>query len=213
MKKYIYILLLVTISKVYSQKSEIFTDVSFGTFTNLPLKDFHNDLADYGFTIGFKVNKINTTFFYNQKVAGSKSSLADYSGYIKLTNEIKGSTFGAIYEKELSRKDKKTLHIGFKGLLTFSNLTLANNNLIANTRTNEIINFKSTDFGAGLLFTYRIPISFFIIRSYIGADIYLGGKLKFKEISGSHLTNKNGNALKTGWTGINGGLGIAIPIL
>lgn len=227
MKKYIYLFLFTATLNLYAQKSEIFVDLNFGTFTNKPLKSFHNELAsditfnnlkttdnfnfNYGFSIGFKVNKINTSFFYSQKVAGSKTSIADYSGFITLTNEINGSTFGGLYEKKIRELGKGNLFLGFKGLVTFSNLKLKNYNSIANTITDEVFNFKSTDFGAGILLTYRANLGALIIKPFLGIDIYVGGKLKFEDIPEAHLTFKNGNTVKTSWTGLNGGLGIALP--
>lgn len=227
MKKYIYLFLFTATLNLYAQKSEIFVDLNFGTFTNIPLKKFHNEIAsdinfeglkttdnfnfNYGFSIGFKVNKISTSFFYSQKVAGSKTSLADYSGFITLTNEIKGSTFGGLYEKKISELGRGNLFLGFKGLVTFSNLKLKNYNSIANTITDEVLNFKSTDFGTGILLTYKANLGALIIKPFIGIDIYVGGKLKFEDIPEAHLTFKNRNTVKTGWTGLNAGLGIALP--
>ena len=228
MKKYFYILLLLTFSKGYCQKVEIFTNINFGTITNIPLKTFHNELVDeipfkgikttdnfninYGLSLGFKVNSINTSFFYTHKVSGSKSSLSDFSGHIVLTNEIKGSTLGGLYEKVIKKTAKGDLYFGVKGIITFSKLSLQNKNSIVNNFTNETINFKSIDFGTGLVLTFRMPIGFFIIKPFLGLDVYYGGKLKLEDAPKAHLVYKNGNVVKTGWTGINGGIGIAIPI-
>ena len=221
----LFILFLILSFNCLSQKSEIFVDLNFGTFTNIPLRSFHNELAsdinfeglkttdnfnfNYGFSIGFKVNKINTSFFYSQKVAGSKTSLADFSGFITLTNEIKGSTFGGLYEEKIRELGKGNLFLGVKGLITFSKLILSDNNSI--TYNNESYNFKSIDFGTGILITYKANLGPIIIKPFIGIDIYVGGKLKFEDFNEAHLTFKNGNTVKTGWTGLNAGLGIALP--
>ncbi len=228
MKKYFYLIVSFISINIYAQKAEIFTDLNFGTFTNIPLRNFHNELAEdinfnglkttdnfnfnYGFTFGFKINKINTSFFYSHKVSGSKTSLADFSGFITLTNEIKGATFGGYYEKTIKKTSKGELLFGVKGLITFSKLTLKNYNSIANNLTDENFDFKSVDFGTGLLLTYKVHLGSLIIKPFIGLDIYFGGKLEFEEISDAHLTFKDGNPVKTGWTGLNGGIGIGIPI-
>lgn len=228
MKKYFYLILFFISINIYTQKVEIFTDLNFGTFTNIPLRTFHNELAEdiefngietsdnfnynYGFSLGFKVNKINTSFFYSHKVSGSKTSLADFSGFIRLTSEVKASTFGGFYEKNIKKIGKGNLFLGIKSMITFSTFSVQNTNSILNNFTDELIDFKSIDFGSGLILTYKILLKPIIIKPFIGVDIYFGGKLKFDEIPDAHLTFKDGDPVKTGWTGINGGLGIGIPI-
>ncbi|MHB0755044.1 hypothetical protein [Polaribacter sp. M15] len=223
MKNIIFVIILLTSLNCYNQKVELFFDVNGGILTNLPLRKFHNELADdiqfngikttdnfnynYGFSVGFKVNSINTSFFFSQKVAGSKSSLADYSGFVSLTNEIKGNTFGAYYEKEIKKIGKGQLLLGIKGVITFSDLTLSNKNSII-TNTEEVFIFKSIDFGSGLLLSYKTYFNKIFIKPFLGFDAYFGGKLKFEEIPDAHLTFENGSDVKTGWTGINGGIGI-----
>ena len=228
MKKHFYLIVFFISINIYSQKVEIFTDLHLGAFTNIPLKNFHSELVDdipftglkttdnfqinYGFSIGLKINKINTSFFYSQKVSGAKTSLKDFSGFISLKNEVKGSTFGAYYEKTIRKIGKGKLYLGFKGLVTLSNLTLKNDNLIDNNSTRETIIFKSTDFGTGLMLTYRLPVKYLIVKPFLGFDAYFGGKLKLNEVPDAHLIDSDGNDIKTGWTGINAGIGVAIPV-
>ena len=228
MKKHFYLILLFISINIFSQKVEVFTNLNFGLLTNIPLRNFHNELVEditfdgiettdnfnlnYGFSVGFKVNSINTSFFYSHKVSGGKTSLADFSGFIRLTNEIKGSTFGGFYEKPIKELGKGNLYLGLKGMVTFSKLSLQNTNSIVNNFTDELYDFKSIDFGTGLMLTYKVLLGPVTIKPFIGVDFYFGGKLKFSEIPDAHLIFKNRVAVKTGWTGINGGLGFGVPI-
>lgn len=217
-------------STIQAQKAEFFSDLNFGIPLNSSLKDFHNELADqvpfenfestdnfnynYGFTTGVRFNRKISAFFSN-KVSGAKSSVADYSGYIRLTNELKGYTFGAKYEIIISQYTKGNLLLGFKGLVTSSSLSVRTESKILNTTESSGIDFKSLDFGAGVGITYEYPLKFMVLRAYVDLDIYVGGKLKLDEDNSNdgYLLNKNGEKVTTGWTGFNTGIGIAIPIV
>lgn len=217
-------------STIQAQKAEFFSDLNFGIPLNSSLKDFHNELADqvpfenfestdnfnynYGFTTGVRFNRKISAFFSN-KVSGAKSSVADYSGYIRLTNELKGYTFGAKYEIIISQYTKGNLLLGFKGLVTSSSLSLRTESKILNTTESSGIDFKSLDFGAGVGITYEYSLKFMVLRAYVDLDIYVGGKLKLDEDNSNdgYLLNKNGEKVTTGWTGFNTGIGIAIPIV
>lgn len=214
---------------IQAQKIEFFSDLNFGIPFNSSLKDFHNELADqvpfenfettdnfkynYGFTTGLRYNRKISIFFSN-KVSGAKSSVADYSGYIRLTNELKGYTFGAKYEINIRQYTKGNLLLGFKGLLTSSQLNLKTEAKILNATDSDRIDFNSLDFGVGVGMTYEYPLKYIILRAYVDFDVYVGGKLKFKDDpEDKYLTNKNGEKVTTEWTGFNTGIGIAIPII
>ncbi|WP_299627850.1 hypothetical protein [uncultured Tenacibaculum sp.] len=229
MKKLTILLILISTVSLFGQKLELTSDFNYGFLTNQSLKDFHQELTDdiplngvqitdhfnsnYGFSFGVKVNSINTTFFYSHKVSGAKSSYSDFSGFIRLTNEVKGSTIGGMYEKSISEIGKGDLLLGAKGLITFSNLELINESRISNMVINEKFNFNSVDFGAGILLTYKVPISFFYLRAFVGFDAYFSGKLKFEDIPEAHLLDSNGNEVTSDWTGITTGIGFSIPIM
>lgn len=214
---------------IQAQKFEFFSDLNFGIPSNSSLKEFHNELTDqvpyenfkttdnfkynYGFTTGVRFNRKISAFFSN-KVSGAKSSVADYSGYIRLTNELKGYTFGAKYELIINQYTKGNLLLGFKGLLTSSSLSLKTESKILNTTESSGIDFKSLDFGVGTGITYEYPLNFMVLRAYLGLDIYVGGKLKLEDNSNDgYLMTNNGKKVTTGWSGFNSGIGIAIPIV
>lgn len=217
-------------STIQAQKFEFYSDLNFGIPSNTSLKNFQNELANqvpfenfkttdnfkynYGFTTGVRFNRKISAFFSN-KVSGAKSSVADYSGYIRLTNELKGYTFGAKYEILIREYKKGNLLLGFKGLLTSSRLSLKTTSKILNATESDEIDFKSLDFGTGIGMTYEYPLKFMVLKAYIDLDIYLGGKLKLQEKNpdGLYLLNNNGEKVTTGWTGFNTGLGIVIPII
>lgn len=214
---------------IQAQKFEFFTDLNLGIPSNSSLKDFHKELTDqvpyenfkttdnfkynYGFTTGVRFNRKISAFFSN-KVSGAKSSVADYSGYIRLTNELKGYTFGAKYEIIINQYTKGNLLLGFKGLVTSSSLSLKTESKIEDATESSGIDFKSLDFGTGVGITYEYPLNFMVLRAYLDLDIYVGGKLKLEDDSnGGYLMTNNGKKVTTGWSGFNAGIGIAIPIV
>ena len=214
---------------IQAQKFEFFTDLNLGIPSNSSLKDFHKELTDqvpyenfkttdnfkynYGFTTGVRFNRKISAFFSN-KVSGAKSSVADYSGYIRLTNELKGYTFGAKYEIIINQYTKGNLLLGFKGLVTSSSLSLKTESKILGTTESSGIDFKSLDFGFGSGITYEYPLNFMVLRAYLDLDIYVGGKLKLEDSSNDgYLMTNNGKKVTTGWSGFNAGIGIAIPIV
>ncbi|WP_203257848.1 hypothetical protein [Hyunsoonleella ulvae] len=228
--KYIFSLaiFLVFSLSVSTQNSEIFTDFGIGLLSHQPLKTFHEGLSEqltiegfettdnyginYGFSIGFKINSIKTSFFFQNKVAGAKSSVADFSGYIRLTDELRGYTFGGIYEFDLQQFKKGSLSFGVKGLITSSKLIVKSESNIANSFDNDVLNFRSIDFGSGAIMIYRYPLKVITLRATLGADFYIGGKLKFEDMKEAHLLDSSGNKVTTGWSGLNLGIGIAFPL-
>jgi hypothetical protein len=220
-------LFLLFYTSIKSQNLEFFTDFNIGLLSHQPLKKFHNDLVNeipfnniettdsfkynYGFNVGLKVKSINTSFFFSNRVSGAKSSTSDFSGLVRVTNELKGFSFGGIYEKEIKEFTRGNLYLGFKGMITLSKFNLESETRISSVNLDSF-NFNSTDFGIGALITYKYPIGFMFLRAYVGVDIYLGGKLKFEEIEGAHLTFNDGNKVTTGWSGFNTGIGLSIPL-
>lgn len=216
-------------SNIYAQKVEVFSDLNFGIPIMSSLKDFHEELSNqvpfenfkttdnfnyyYGFTTGVRFNRKISVFFSN-KVTGAKSSVADYSGYMRLTNELKGYTFGAKYEIILKQFSKGNILLGFKGFVTNSRLNLKSESEIFYVPQNSEIDFKSLDFGAGVGVTYEYSLKFMVLRAYLDLDVCLGGDLKLEENNSKngYLMTQNGSKVKTGWSGINTGLGVAIPI-
>lgn len=228
MKLFVFIFTLVTVN-FYSQEVEIFADVNAGTLTNGSLKKFHNQLADQlaleglkttdnfelnqGFTVGFTIHSINTSFFFSQKVAGSKSSISDFSGSVRLTNEVRGNTIGGFYERSLIKRNKGGLFIGFKGAITFSKLILINDSSLINNNEDTNFDFNAIDLGIGTLLTYKIKLLKAVtLKPFVGFDFYFSGKLKFKEVDGAHLTFDDGDEVRTDWTGLNFGIGISTPL-
>lgn len=211
------------------KKIEFFSDVNFGVTNNSSLRNFHKELTqqvpytnfkttdnfkyNYGFTVGLKFNKKISIFFTN-KVSGAKSSVADYSGYIRLTNELKGYTFGGKYDFYVYELSRGNLSFGAKVLITKSTLDLRTASEISNKPSSDEINFKSLDLGTGISMTYEYDIKFITVRAYLDFDIYKGGKLKFEEKDQKdlYLQDKNGNKVTTGWSGFNSGIGISIPL-
>ena len=215
---------------VVAQESGINFEVNLGTTPTSPLKTFHNSLIDqvdfenfkttdnfyinYGFSVGFTVEDIKSSFFYANRVSGAKTSVADYSGYLRLTNELKGHTIGYKYYLPLKANPKSNLFIQFKALMTFSSYNITSDTKTLGAIQLESIDFKSMDLGLGAGVIYEYPIGFLVLRTYIDLDIYYGGKIKLKEdnTEDGYLLDANGDKLTTGWGGLTFGLGVTLPL-
>ena len=228
MKKQIVLLLLSTISFIsYSQNGEIFIELNYNTFSHSSLKSFQQEFieditevpievndnfpSNIGFTLGYKLNQINTSLFFSYNSTGGKISYSDYSGVIRITQPLNAYTFGGEYQIKLS-KTKNNFSLGLRGFSMLSNLRLENYTQISDNITNENIKFQSINLGVGGRLIYEYPMSFFIIKASLGFDMTFGGTLKFKENNDFYLENNNGDKVKTNWSGLRTGLGIEIPI-
>lgn len=168
---------------------------------------------NYGFNIGIKINSIKTSLIYSNRVTGAKSSLSDFSGLIRLKNELKGSTFGIIYEPFEYNFNKFKLILGFKGLVTNSDFSTEVTSIISENSTNENLDFSSIDIGIGSIASINYDLKYLILRAHLDFDLYLSAKLKFKDNNDLHLLNQSGDNVRTDWTGLNLNLGIIIPII
>ncbi|HDZ06141.1 hypothetical protein [Maribacter sp.] len=224
------IMVCMTITNITAQESGINFEVNLGTTPTSPLKLFHNSLKDqvdfenfkttdnfyynYGFSVGFSVENIKSSFFYANRVSGAKSSVADYSGHFRLTNELKGSTIGYRYYLNLVSNEKSHLYAQFKGLVTFSSFNITSDLTTSGTNQFDSLDFKSIDYGLGGGLLYEYPLGFLVLRAYIDLDLYYGGRIKLKEDNpdGGYLLNENGDKLTTGWSGLTVGMGFTIPM-
>ncbi len=219
-----------TTTKAVAQESGLILEVNLGTTPTSPLKAFHKSLVEqvnfenfkttdnfninYGFSIGFAIDNLNSSLFYANKVSGAKTSVADFSGYLRLTNELKGHTIGYRYYLPIVSKPNGNLFLQFKTLVTFSSFNITSDTNIQGASQFDSLDFKSLDLGLGAGILYEYPIGFVVLRAYLDLDIYYGGKIKLKEDNpdGGFLLDENGNKLTTGWGGLTSGLGVTIPL-
>lgn len=228
MKKRIALFLLTSIVITsYSQNERVFFELNYNTFSHASLKTFQQEFiqdlpeipisindnfpSNIGFTLGLKLNQINTFFFLGYNSTGGKISYSDYSGVIRITQLLKAYTVGGEYQVKLS-KSNDGFSFGLRGFSMLSSLSLDNHTQISDNVTNEDIKFNSINLGIGCGLIYEYPVSFFIIKASLGFDITFGGVLKFKENNDFHLENDKGDKVKTNWSGLRTGLGIEIPI-
>lgn len=230
MRKLIFTLLFFIISLfAKSQKVELFYDFNFGILEAFSLRSFHSDLANqvtidnfettdnfyyyYGFTVGVRVFN-RASLYFNNRVSGAKTSLADYSGYIRLTNELKANTYGFRYEFYRKQLSKGNIHIGAKGFIINSKLILKTEAEVNNETDDDKIEFKSLDFGVGAGISYEYPFKYLILKAYLDLDLVYGGKIKLIEdnLDDGYLMDESGNKVNTGWSGFNAGIGISIPL-
>lgn len=225
MKKSLTIIVIFISLKLFSQTNKIYTEINFNTFSHSSLKqfqqEFKNDLipipvktvdnfpANIGFTVGIDLAEKNIGLFGSYNFTGGKISYSDYSGSVKIEEEVNAITFGGIYYIDIFKN--KRLKFGVKAFGMYSTLKLDSYSKISNNINQESLGFKSFDIGTGGIVIYEYPLSFIIIRANLGIDLVLGGKLKFDNNSKFHLQNDSNNPVKTGWTGLRSGLGISIP--
>jgi len=209
-----------------AQSGKLFFELNYNTFTQTSLKNFQeefkNDVSEipiqtnddfpgnFGFSLGYELVDKNVLIFGSYNTTGGKLSYSDYSGIVRITEELKGYTFGAEYLIPFSKTDNN-FTLGLRGFGMFTTMNLENYYQISESVSQDGIEFQSVNLGLGARVLYEYPISFFIIRASVGFDLTFGGSLTFKENSDFHLEDNNGDKVKTNWTGLRTGIGIAIP--
>jgi hypothetical protein len=231
MKKVTYgIVLLVFLCQSIMAQSDIsaFFEVNYNTFSHSSLSNFQLDFrqditevdlvvnddfgANFGFSGGLKVDTIKTQFFIAYNTTGGKMSYSDFSGSIRLTQLLKGYTFGGEYHLEIAKGNKDDVfYFGARGLVTLSSLSIESSSSINNVTTNDFIDFRAVDFGIGIRLIYDIPISIVKLRLNIGYDQVFGGKFRFKENTDAWLENNAGDPVRTSWSGLRTGVGVVVP--
>lgn len=228
--KYLYIsifAMLIFSGSSVAQIGSVFVEANYNTFSHSSLKSFQvefiNDVPDvpikindnfpanFGFTLGYTIDVINTSLFFSYNTTGGKISYSDYSGKIRITQPLRGYTFGGSYLFKIFKESEK-LHLGIKAFGTFSSLEINSYNELLDTINEESIKLNAIDLGAGVNLIYEYPISFFKIRAVFGYDLVFGGKLLFKENKDLYLENNNGDSVKTGWSGLRTGIGVSVPL-
>ena len=215
---------------IQAQNSSIYAELNYNTFMHSSLKKFQKEFisdlpeirlqendkfpSNVGFTVGYKINKINTSFFFSYNYTGGKLSYSDYSGVIRIEEPLKGYTVGGNYQFYLEKlsNNNHEFYFGLKGFLTYSTLGINSYSQILDNINDDSISFNALDIGVGANLIYEYPISFFKIRAVIGIDAVIGDKLLFQENNKAHLENDGGDPVKTGWSGVRTGVGISIPI-
>lgn len=227
MKKTFLLLTLLSCFISFSQNGRIFFEVNYNTFSHKSLSDFQeefkNDVREIplqtsddfpgnlGFSLGYEFRDINLIIFANYNSTGGKLSYSDYSGVVRITEELKGYGLGAEYLVPLS-KTNTYFNLGLRGFGMFTTLNLENYAQISESVSRDEIDFQSTNLGIGARVLYEYPISFFFIRASLGYDLTFGGSFTFKENSEFYLQNNNEDKVKSNWSGIRTSIGIAIPL-
>ncbi len=203
-------------------------EINYNTLSHSNLRDFQQELSDdidevnlrinddfganIGYSVGIKVEDIDTQFFISYNSTGGKISYSDFSGIIRLTQLLKAYTLGGEYQFKLSNDNSKEIfYFGARGFVNYSNLDLESYSNISDNVSRESIGFNSIDIGVGLRLFYDIPISVVKLRLNLGYDLMIGGDLKFKEDNDFSLEDNQGDRVKTGWSGFRSGIGIVVP--
>lgn len=212
-----------------AQNDKLFLELNYNTFSHGSLKNFQeefvNDVSEvdvkvnddfpsnFGFTIGYKINSLNTSIFGSYTNTGGKISYSDFSGTIRLTQPLTGYTVGGIYELELTKNNNiGELNLGAKGFVTYSTLDIVSFNDINGSSGTETISTSSFDLGVGIGLIYEYPISIVRLRASLGFDLVFGGKQVLKEDRDFFIEDNSGNPVRTGWTGGRLGIGVSIPL-
>lgn len=226
MKNKLCILFILATMSVSAQFGKLYVEANYNSFGHTKLSEFQQQLAadfnpipiqvsdDFpahiGLTLGYEFTESNIAVFASYNVTGGKLSYADFSGVVRVQQNLQGITLGSQYLFNFNEVDN--LQFGLRLLTTFSNLSLDSYSEIGSTTTVSDVSFNAIDFGGGLQFIYEYPLSFLNIRASFGYDFVFGGPLKFKDNTDINLVDNSGQDITTGWSGIRFGLGVSIPI-
>lgn len=204
-------------------------EVNYNTFSHKSLSDFQQQLledfgevdmrvnddfgANIGFTVGVKVEEINTQFFVAYNSTGGKISYSDYSGVVRATQLLKGYTLGGEYQFKLTKDttSKGMFYFGARGFVNYSTLDLESYSRVADYVSTESLGFNSIDIGLGIRLFYDIPISVVKLRLNVGYDLVFAGELQFNDDNDFYLQDNSEDPVKTGWSGFRSGIGIVVP--
>lgn len=218
-------------STIQAQKLELFLDGNYGIPLSTSLQEFHQELADqvgiegftttddfgnqYGFSTGLRFNnKISAIFGY--RVSGAKTSLADYSGFIRLTSDLKGYFVGAMYELPLLESNRSVLSAAFKLQAAFSELEVRSElDVQGELSESESVSLKAFDPGAGIGIRYEYRLAFITLRAFVDTEFYINGDIRPEEdpSGDAFLVNEQGDKVRTPWTSIQTGIGLLIPLI
>ena len=224
-KTIFFIVVLGCSQQAYLQESKLFLDIDYNTFSHSKLKQFQEEFvqdlepvrvktvdnfpANVGFTLGYEFVSIKTAIYFSYNTTGGKISYGDYSGQIRILQPVTGYSIGGIYHIDLIKGSPSKLKLGLKSINTFSFFKIDNYSKSNNTTTSESFKFSSRDIGLGSFLLFEQPLSIFSLRIKAGYDYVFGGKLIFSENKEAYLENNRGSAVRTNWSGIRTGLGIA----
>lgn len=209
-----------TVSGVLELNYNTFSHKSLSSFQQLLLNDIsevqlsvNDDFgANFGYTIGIKVEELNTQFFASYNGTGGKISYSDYSGVVRITQLLRGYTLGGEYQLKLMEDDSRGMfYLGGRGFTTFNSLELKSYSQIYDSESTDAEDLSSFDFGLGVRLIYDIPISVVKLRLNVGYDLVFGGGFRFNDDTESTLFDAQGEAVKTGWSGLRTGIGIVVP--
>lgn len=124
---------------------------------------------------------------------------------------MNGYSLGGIYHIPLLSRKTQNLSLGIKGVVTYSTLDLISYNRISTDSNEHEINLHSIDYGGGATLIYQYPISILFLRISLGADRIYGDKLRFRNDRKLFVENNSGKPVRTGWSGLRTGIGVAIP--
>lgn len=223
------LLMFFTLLKLNAQSGvSAVAEVHYNTYSHNSLSDLQQQLSreidgvylrvndDFGanmaYSIGVKVEDINTQYFFSYNSTGGKVSYSDYTGVIRVTQLLQAYTFGGEYQFKLSKDtDNKSFYLGARAFGNYTTLGVESYSQVADYLSTETIDFDSMDFGLGVRFIYDIPVYVVKLRLNAGYDFMLGGELILSEDRDYALEDNTGDRVKTGWSGLRSGIGIVVP--
>lgn len=222
------IMLLISLNVKAQNNYSAVAEVNYNTFSHNDLSDFQQQLlkelneidmrvnddfgANIGFTVGVKVEEINTLYFLSYNSTGGKISYSDYSGVIRVTQLLQAYTFGGEYQFRVSEEDSRnTFFLGARGFMNVTSFDVESYSMIYDNVTTESIEFDSFDFGLGARLIYEIPVWLVKLKLNAGYDLVFAGDLILSEDKEYALEDNKGDRIKTGWSGFRTGIGIVVP--
>lgn len=225
---FLLIMLLVNFNLKAQSKISAVAEINYNTFGHKDLKNLQqqlrNDVSeidlrvndDFGantsFSVGLKLEDVDTQFFFSYNSTGGKISYSDYSGVFRVTQLLQAYTLGVEHQFRLSNETSKNdLFLGARSMVNFTTLEVESYSGIYDSQSTEVIDFNSADFGIGARLIYDIPVWLVKLRLNAGYDLIFGGELKFSDDQEYALEDNSGERVKTGWSGFRTGIGVVVP--
>lgn len=196
-------------------QEELYNDVV--SSINVPFKITDNFPGFIGYEISAEKqldNKLFVGFKLAMMSTGGRISYADYSGKYSIDNKLQNYEGRGVIGTTVHKSKKLLLNISGHLGISLTNHELSSSLKLFNQTTQDYsYKFSSLNLvlAAGSELRYFVLKKIFI-NVQARYDVHLSGKLNYKENSNAYLQNNEGNAVKSDWSGVRGGVGIGMKL-
>ena len=207
-----------------------FLEIGYGSFQMTSIKKFQaglqgqldfdaktvDEFPSYftfkGTALVYEVNDLAFGFSIGQVSTGGRISYADFSGSIKIDNNLRGFLLGPVVEYNLSESNSSQFNLTLNPYVNFTKHSLRAETILLQEVDVTTVAFESTNYGLEGGFNYRHFVGNFFVQGLAGFNFDLGGKIKSPQNRNAVLADESGNDVSSNWSGYRVSLGIGMRL-